>query len=164
MPVHIGQILESVANQKGFTQKQLSKLINKHEKTVRDIYTREFVSFDYLVIFSRILNTDFLKYYYEEEPLKSFRDEQEAKTKNEIQRLAEVNLHLSEKLALAMEVIGAKSIAIDINDLKKRVEVLERRIPQEVYPSVLNDEEVKYNVEKKANPKPNDNKQNNPSN
>jgi hypothetical protein len=155
MPVHLGQIIESVAKQKGFSNIKLGELLNKHDKTVADIWTREFVSFDYLVIFSRILNTDFLKYYYLEEPFKSFREEEEAKTKDIIQRQEETIKHINEKLALAKEVISAKTVIIE--DQKKRIEVLESRNTKEAYP-ILNDEEVKYNVEKKAGAKPNDDK------
>ena len=55
----------------GLTQEALGKRINRHEKTVANIYKRATIDTGLLTDISAAIGYDFFQHYYEEEPLKS---------------------------------------------------------------------------------------------
>jgi DNA-binding XRE family transcriptional regulator len=109
MAVHIGKIIQKVVEEeKRLTQKQFGNLINKHEKTVPDIYDRATVSIDLLIAISEALNKDFLNVFYNEEPMKRLRDDVVSQLNNQIQKLIEENNHLKKELALTQDLREAQ--------------------------------------------------------
>lgn len=66
MSIHIGNIIKTHVENKRLTQKEFGALINKHEKTVPDIYDRASMSCDLLVTISDALKIDFLNILYSE--------------------------------------------------------------------------------------------------
>lgn len=73
MLIHIGKIIQAQVQNLRLTQKQFGALINKNEKTVPDIYARAIMSIDLLVIISVALKMDFIKFFYEDGPMRSLR-------------------------------------------------------------------------------------------
>lgn len=73
----IGKIIKRIAESQGVSQEQLGTSINRSKQTVSNIYKRSTIDTELLKSISKTLNHDFLSYYYQEEPYKSFRDEQE---------------------------------------------------------------------------------------
>ena len=71
MGLIIGEIIRKKAEGKGLTQKDLGKLINRHEKTVANIYKRVTIDTRLLCQIAVALEYDFFQHYYEEEPLKT---------------------------------------------------------------------------------------------
>lgn len=138
MTVHIGKIIQAEVEYKRLTHKEFGALINRNEKTVPDIYSRATMSIDLLVTISVALKKDFLKFFYDEEPMKSIRDDETTKLNNKVQRLVEKNQNLQEKLDLAMLVIEANKKALLLKD------VLERIVPSDVYISPMNEVEKSY--------------------
>jgi len=141
MPFHIGQIIQEEVERQRLTQKEVGALINRNEKTVPDIYDRATMSIDLLVNISAALKKDFLKFFYEEEPLKSLRRDEITKLNNRIQRLTEKTQNLNEKLDLAMMTIDAYKKAAMMK------EILERLVPPDVYTATMNEVEKNYKQE-----------------
>lgn len=135
---HIGQIIESIAAQKGYTQKQVGALINKHEKTVADIYKRDAIATDLLLVICKAFETDLFEVFYKEEPLTGFRRNEITRLNNRIQRLTERNQNLEERLNLAMMTIEAYKRASMMK------EILERLVPPDVYSASMNELERSY--------------------
>jgi hypothetical protein len=115
MTVHIGKIIQAEVENKRLTQKEFGALINKHEKTVPDIYERPSVSIDLLITISAALKKDFLHVFYNEEPMKSLRHDEIAalnlqlqKNAEEIQKILEENKRLQRELALTQNLTEAQ--------------------------------------------------------
>lgn len=114
MAIHIGDIIRKEVELKKLTYKEFGALIHKNEKTVPDIYDRESMSTDLLIAISGALKKDFFNIYYTEEPLKTLRNDEVAKLKDQlqtftmqIQELSEENYLLHNELALIRELTGA---------------------------------------------------------
>ncbi|ANI88857.1 hypothetical protein A9P82_05865 [Arachidicoccus ginsenosidimutans] len=87
MAVIIGEKIKQFAEDKGLTQKQFGALINRHEKTVANIYKRKTIDTELLLSICKATNHDFFNYYYQIEPLKTFRKNELAELKKEIEVL-----------------------------------------------------------------------------
>ncbi|MBE8722153.1 helix-turn-helix domain-containing protein [Sphingobacterium pedocola] len=74
MKEKIGQIIKQVATSKGLSQKQFGDKINRTKQAVANIYKRSTIDIELLKVISEQLDHDFLDYYYEDEPFKTFRD------------------------------------------------------------------------------------------
>lgn len=66
------------------------------------------MSIDLLVTISAALNIDLLKIYYDEEPMKSLRDDQVSQLNDQIQKLMEEINHLKKELALTQDLREAQ--------------------------------------------------------
>src|SRR5688572_16630051 len=108
MAVHIGKIIQKEVEGKRLTQKQFGNLINKHEKTVPDIYDRVTMSIDLLIAISEALKIDLLNVFYNEEPMKSLRNDEITQLNNRIQKLIEENNHLKKELTLTQDLRDAQ--------------------------------------------------------
>ncbi|WP_312362424.1 hypothetical protein [Sphingobacterium sp.] len=75
----IGQIIKRVATSKGLSQSQFGEKINRTKQAVAGIYKRSTIDIELLKVISVQLDHDFLEYYYESEPFKTFRDLKESK-------------------------------------------------------------------------------------
>jgi hypothetical protein len=103
MTIHIGKIIESIIEKKELTHSRVGKGINRSNKTVPSYFDKETLSIDLLIAFSETLNEDLLKLYYEEEPMKSLRNDEVTKIKEELQRQIERNERLENELKLTRE-------------------------------------------------------------
>jgi hypothetical protein len=104
IPIHIGQhIKEEVVNQQ-LTHKEFGALINKNEKTVPDIYQRATIPMDLLITISQALKKDFLKLYYEKEPIKSIRSDEVTRLKHQIKIIDDEIEHLQKELVFIQEI------------------------------------------------------------
>ena len=74
MSISIGEKIREFAKSKGWSQKDFGLLINHHEKTVANIYNRKTIDTDLLLSICKATNHDFFNYYYQTEPLKTFRE------------------------------------------------------------------------------------------
>lgn len=118
MAVHIGKIIQKGVEDKRLTQKQFGNLINKHEKTVPDIYDRATMSIDLLITISEALKIDLLNVFYNEEPMKSLRDDEITQLNNRIQKLLEENNHLKKELTLIQDLREAQKEIISFAKLQ----------------------------------------------
>lgn len=76
MAISIGLLIKEVAKGKGLSQKQFGEKINRTKQGVASIYRRSTIDTELLRDITKELNHDFFAYYYEEEPLKSFREKE----------------------------------------------------------------------------------------
>ena len=76
MPIEIGSVIKEVLKAQGRNHNEFAILINRHPKTVANILKRKTIDTDLLFSICKALNHDFLKYYYQEEPLRFFREEE----------------------------------------------------------------------------------------
>jgi len=74
MPMDIGEIIKKEIKNHGLNYKAFGQLINRHEKTVQSILKRKTIDTDLLLNISKALNHDFFKYFYDEPPLKQFKE------------------------------------------------------------------------------------------
>jgi len=75
MQEKIGQIIKRIAISRGLSQKQFGEKINRTKQAVANIYKRSTIDIELLKVISEQLDHDFLEYYYEEEPFKTYRDQ-----------------------------------------------------------------------------------------
>lgn len=80
----IGQIIKQIATSKGLSQKQFGDKINRTKQAVAGIYKRSTIDIELLKVISEKLEHDFLEYYYEEEPFKTFRNLKEKEWEQKI--------------------------------------------------------------------------------
>lgn len=95
MSVEIGSVVKRVLKNRGVAYKDLGALINRHEKSVANILKRKTVDTDLLLSLSKALQHDFFQYYYNEAPLKSFRETELDSLNEELEKLKR---ELAEKL------------------------------------------------------------------
>ncbi|WP_207515974.1 hypothetical protein [Longitalea luteola] len=112
MPIHIGHIIQAEVELKRLTQKEFGALIHKNEKTVPDIYNRATMSIDLLVAISVALKKDFIKFFYDAEPMKSIRDDETILLKSEIQKIMQEKITLERELALMQNLVESQKETI----------------------------------------------------
>ena len=93
MAIHIGKEIRKQADKHKIGATELGKLLNKSRETVYDIFERESVDTELLLVCCRVLSHDFFNYYYSEEPLATFR-------KAEVDNWIEQIKTLTERLAI----------------------------------------------------------------
>lgn len=93
MAIHIGKIIKERVKKSSLTNKEISERINRVEGTIYDIYKRETIDTGILLKLCEVLEFDFFKLYYGEEPLKTMCD-------SEIDRLRAENKDLKTQLDL----------------------------------------------------------------
>jgi IS30 family transposase len=93
MPVEIGLLIKKEYKRQGLSINEFGKSINRHPKTIANIFKRKTIDTQLLQSISKALNHDFFRYYYDEEPLKSLREFEMKEITAEIQQLkAEITL------------------------------------------------------------------------
>ena len=108
MSIHIGKIIESIVTEKRITQKEFGNLINRHEKTVPDIFKRSTITVDLLIAISNALKVDLFSFYYQEEPLKTLRNDEITRLTKEIDRLYDVIRQLEKDLVQKDKLINSQ--------------------------------------------------------
>ena len=109
MGLIIGEIIRKKAEGKGLTQKDLGKLINRHEKTVANIYKRVTIDTRLLCQIAVALEYDFFQHYYEEEPLKTL-------LKSEMKKLQEHSQSLEMQVEQLKQELKSKQKQIDMQE------------------------------------------------
>lgn len=103
MPVHIGNIIKEEAQSQGLTSLQVAEKINvKNSQNVDYDYRKESLPIDKIFLYSKVLNKNFIAYYYDEDPLKTYREQELAEWQSKIDELQE-KLNQAEKLLAAKE-------------------------------------------------------------
>lgn len=108
MSIHIGKIIESIVTEKRITQKEFGNLINRHEKTVPDIFKRSTITVDLLIAISNALKVDLFSFYYQEEPLKTLRNDEITRLTKEIDRLYDAIRQLEKDLVQKDKLINSQ--------------------------------------------------------
>ncbi|WP_207514996.1 hypothetical protein [Longitalea luteola] len=110
--IHLGQIIQSEVESQRLTHKEFGALINKHEKTVPDIYVRASVSTELLVSISIALKRDFVSLLYNEGPMNDLRNDEVARLNLSIRdKVEEINL-LKKELELMRDLNEAQKTTI----------------------------------------------------
>lgn len=104
MYVNIGAEIQRVAKEQRFSQEKVANLIGESQQNISNDYKRESLSIVRLLKYSQALNHNFLQYYYEVEPLKSYREEELNVYKEQINAL-------TKQLEEIKAVLGAKEEA-----------------------------------------------------
>ncbi|MNG73903.1 hypothetical protein D3C87_713620 [compost metagenome] len=82
--MNIGEKIKEIADKKNFSQKMIGDLINESQQSVGNDYKKSSLSIDKLLAYSSVLNHNFIQYYYNEEPFKTYREEENKDYQNEI--------------------------------------------------------------------------------
>ena len=106
--IHIGAIIQKRVQDLRLSYKDFGALIHKNEKTVPNIFERSTMSIDLLITISAALKKDLLNIFYNEEPMKSLRDDQVSQLNDQIQKLNEEINHLKKELALTQDLRDAQ--------------------------------------------------------
>lgn len=105
MEIHLGKEIESTAKGKGLSQGKVAELIGDIQQNVGNDYKREHLPIDKILKYSEALNKNFVAFYYDEEPLKSYREQEFAEWQ------AKIN-ELQEKLNQAEKLLASKDEAV----------------------------------------------------
>ncbi|MEN5376513.1 hypothetical protein [Sphingobacterium kitahiroshimense] len=89
MTINIGFIIKKVADDQNLSQSQLATLIDDVQQNVGNDYKRTSLKIDRIFQYSKALNHNFLQYYYNEEPYKTFRERENEAFLSEIKELKE---------------------------------------------------------------------------
>ncbi|MEP7371743.1 MAG: hypothetical protein ABI675_00045 [Chitinophagaceae bacterium] len=111
-PIHIGKIIQAEVESKRLSYKDFGALIHKNEKTIPSIYNRATMSIDLLVTISVALKKDFLKFFYDEEPMKSIRDDDFVSLNRQVDKMVEENNRLQRELALTQSLAESQKDTI----------------------------------------------------
>lgn len=114
MPIHIGEIIKSKADEKNLAMEAVGKLINRTRQTVADIYKRQSIDTALLVDVSRALEFDFFELYYGEEPLKSMKEKELAPFKKEIEELKRELAYKEQRIQDLARTISSNELAIQV--------------------------------------------------
>jgi len=98
MPIHIGLIIKEHVEKQRLKYEEFGALIDKDLDAVSEIFKCPDIDTDLLVSICKVLQIDLFQVYYQEEPLKSLRDEEIEKLKQQLQELTEKKQELEKKL------------------------------------------------------------------
>lgn len=73
--VHIGSKIKEQAENLNMGATRFGELLNRSRENVYDLYGRETVDTGLLLACCKIMNHDFFQYFYEEEPMRTHRQE-----------------------------------------------------------------------------------------
>src|SRR5690606_18251008 len=77
MSLHIGSIIKKIAKKNGYSQGELAEKINaKNAQNEEYDYRQERLPIEKLALYSAALEHNFLQYYYEMEPFKTYRQQE----------------------------------------------------------------------------------------
>ena len=118
MGVEIGKIIHGFVHEKGLKAKFVAEYVNVSESTLYDIYKRDSVDIDKLILFSKLLGKNLFIYYLNEEPLKSMFSKDIIALQN---RILELETELSgnlEKLTYLSDIIETQKKVISLHEEK----------------------------------------------
>jgi hypothetical protein len=103
MPIHIGAIIKEEAKNQSLSQAQVAEKINaKNPQNVDYDFGRESLPIDKILRYSEALNKNFVAFYYNEEPLKTYREQEFAERQAKTDEL-QAKLEQAKKLLVAKE-------------------------------------------------------------
>jgi hypothetical protein len=147
--IHIGEMIQGEVERQRLTQKAFGALINKHEKTVPDIYDRATMSIDLLIAISAALNKDFIKFFYEEEPMKRLRNDeverlklQMEKLNLQIQKVTDENKLLQRELALVQNLTESQKETLSF--AKEQIEAYKLKLKEFQFKVDNNSQDITY--------------------
>lgn len=114
MTVNIGEIIKTKALEKNLSQEKLGRLINKTKQNVNDIFKRKSIDTDLLLKLCEVLQYNFFEHYYDEEPLKSMRNEEFETFKKLIGELTKSNEQKDDTITNLNKVINANEQLLNI--------------------------------------------------
>lgn len=88
MATHIGKKIEERAAALGLGPTELAKKLNTTRKNIYNIFAREIVDSPLLLLCCKVLNHDFFQYFYDEDPLQSFKAAEIEKWQSKISLLS----------------------------------------------------------------------------
>lgn len=88
MATHIGKKIEERAAALGLGPTELAKKLNTTRKNIYNIFAREIVDSPLLLLCCKVLNHDFFQYFYDEYPLRSFKEAEIEKWQSKISHLS----------------------------------------------------------------------------
>lgn len=113
MSIHIGNIKEEAQGQR-LSSSQVADLIEvKNYQNVDYDYKKESLPIDKILKYSEALNKNFIAPYYNEEPLKTYREQEFAEWQAKIEALQEKLVQAEKLLAAKEETITTQKELID---------------------------------------------------
>lgn len=91
MSFHLGQKVEEIAKSKGYSQTALGEKVNMSKPGIASMYKRSGIDTDLLIKLAVVLEYDFFKHIYENDPLKRYKEEELEIYKTEINQLNKEN-------------------------------------------------------------------------
>ena len=80
----MGQIIKRVAEQNNLNARTLGEKINKTKQGTASIFKRDVIDSDLLLTLSNVLNYDFVAHLYRKQPLKRFKQKENAEWQTKI--------------------------------------------------------------------------------
>jgi plasmid maintenance system antidote protein VapI len=120
MPIEIGEIIRKEIKSHSLNYVEFGKLINRHEKTVQSILKRKTIDTELLLNISKALDHDFFKYFYDEPPLKIFKENEMKTIYHEISGLKKEITQKEEYIASNSKYIQSQEEVIRLLKEKER--------------------------------------------
>jgi len=124
--MNIGEKIKEIADKKNLSQKMVGDLINENQQNVGNDYKKSSLSLEKLLAYSKALDHNFIQYYYNDEPFKSYREEECKQWDEKIdalkQQLSQVNRTISiqeETIQTQKELIATQKALIESLSTKK---------------------------------------------
>ena len=114
MPIHIGELIRSRAEEKKLSQEELGKKISRTKQNVGDIFKRQSIDTELLLAISSALEFDFFDVYYAEEPLKSMREKELEPYRKEIEELKKELAFKAQRIQDLEKIIDSNELAIEV--------------------------------------------------
>jgi transcriptional regulator with XRE-family HTH domain len=107
MAIHIGKLIKERAKIRRLSQEMIGKKINTTKQNVGNIFRRKSIDTELLLKICEALEYNFFEHYYNEEPLKSMRNE-------ELLRLQDTVKKLNAELTLKNESINTLNYMTEV--------------------------------------------------
>lgn len=89
MAIHIGKLIKAQAKIKRLSQEMIGQKINTTKQNVGNIFRRKSIDTELLLKICEALEFNFFEYYYNEEPLKSMRNQEISGLQDTLKKLKE---------------------------------------------------------------------------
>ncbi len=123
--MNIGEKIKEIADKKNLSQKMVGDLINENQQNVGNDYKKFSLSFDKLLTYSKALDHNFIQYYYNDEPFKTYREEECKQWDEKIDSLEEQLDQANRLISLQEETIQTQKELISTQ--KELIESLSRK-------------------------------------
>lgn len=108
MSIHIGKLIKEKAKSKRLSQEAIGKMINTTKQNVGNIFRRKSIDTDLLLKISEALEFNFFEYYYNEEPLKSMRNERIKGLMDTVEKQKTELAERAEKIAMLKDLVESQ--------------------------------------------------------
>jgi chaperonin GroEL (HSP60 family) len=121
----LGQIIKRVAEQNNLNARTLGEKINKTKQGTASIFKRDVIDSDLLLNLSNVLNYDFLAHLYKRQPLKRFKQKENAEWQGKIDIANEQINQLKELISLKDKTI--KGLEKTIRNQEEVIKLLKEK-------------------------------------